>query len=450
MTTQTNPPLEALATWIRETDVHAAHRLQLLVQADHILMGGKEANGEARADLADRLERWRYQLLNEVETVRETMGRELVNVLDLAANELAGRNPRPPRDTRDAILDQSPDTGSLADAIACLAPDIALDDLGERARQITQENFAVSDSGDDGAAARRMLLYAPLYLSSHCINHCTYCGFRYPLEIERRHLSTEQATFQAEILRGRGFKHILLVGGDFPSLTTAEYYTEIIGRLVDRGISPAVEIAPQTTGGYAKMVQAGASGVTLYQETYDKELYAVYHPRGTKSSFDWRLEGLDRAAEAGMGRLGLGILLGLAEPQEDLLALMRHGRYLQTRFPDRTLAFSLPRIHEAPDNFQPPHTVDDETFVRFYCVLRVAFPRAELVLSTREPESLRHRLARLVITQISAGSSTIPGGYEDSDVVDPAGEQFPVCDQRTPAEVAEWLGNEGFEPRWEV
>lgn len=449
MTTQTNPPLESLSAWIRETDVHAAHRLPLLERVDRILLGDEEADGEDRADLAVRLERWRYQYLNEGDSCRQTMGRELVNTLDLAANELASRNPRPPRDTRNAVGDQSLDTGSLADAIACLAPDTTLDCLADRAKRITEENFSVTNSVD-GSASRRMLLYAPLYLSSHCINYCTYCGFRYPLEIERKHLSAEQALVQADILRGRGFKHILLVGGDFPSLTTPEYYTEIIGRLAARRIAPAVEIAPQATDAYARMVQAGARGVTLYQETYNEELYGVYHPRGTKSSFDWRLEGPDRAAEAGMDRLGLGILLGLAEPRQDLLALMRHGRYLETRFPEGTLAFSLPRIHDAPEGFRPPYIVDDEMFVRFYCVLRVAFPRAELVLSTREAEKLRHRLARIAITQMSAGSSTIPGGYEDSDGAATAGEQFAVCDQRTPAEVAQWLVREGFEPTWEI
>ena len=449
MTTQTNPPLESLAAWIRETDVHADHRLRLLKRADQALLGGNEASSEAPADLACRLERWRYQYLDEGESARQTMGRELVNTLDLVANELAGRSPRPPRDTRNAIVEQSLDTGSLADAIACLETNTPLEELAGRAGRITQENFATGAS-IDGSAARRMLLYAPLYLSSHCINYCTYCGFRHPLDIERKHLTSEQALVQAEILRGRSFRHILLVGGDFPSLTTSEYYTKIISLLAARGIAPAVEIAPQPTGEYAKMVQAGACGVTLYQETYNEELYAVYHPRGSKSSFDWRLEGLDRAAEAGMERLGLGILLGLAEPRQDMLALMRHGRYLQRRFPETTLAFSLPRIHDAPDNFQPPYCVDDETFVRFYCVLRVAFPRAELVISTREPESLRHRLAKLVITQMSAGSSTIPGGYEDSDGTEPADQQFPVRDQRTPAEVAGWLRSKGIDPIWEL
>ena len=450
MTTQTKSPLELLTAWIRETDDHASHRLALLERADCVLSGGEAADRKDRAELAARLERWRYQYLNEGESGRYGMGRELVATLDLAANELAGRCPRPPRDTRNAVRDRSFDVGSLADAIACLDPTVELADVARRARRITGENFAVTDSGDGSAETRRMLLYVPLYLSSYCINHCTYCGFRHPLAIRRRHLSAEQALAQAEILQNRGFKHILLVGGDFPSLTTPEYYTDIIGRLVDRGVAPAIEIAPQATDAYTKMAQAGACGVTLYQETYNEELYTVYHPRGTKASFDWRLEGLDRAAEAGVNRLGLGILLGLAEPRQDLLSLMRHGRYLESRFPDRTLAFSLPRIHDAPAGFEPPYTVDDETFVRFYCVLRTAFPRAELVLSTRESEALRHRLAKLVITQMSAGSSTIPGGYEDSGSSDTAGEQFPVCDHRSAARVADRLRGEGFEPTWEI
>ena len=129
---------------------------------------------------------------------------------------------------------------------------------------------------------------------------------------------------------------------------------------------------------------------------------------------------------------------------------MRHGRYLHSRFPDRTLAFSLPRIYEAPAGFRVPFPVDDETFVRMYCALRIAFPDAELVLSTRERAELRNRLAQICITQISAGSCTAPGGYEDSAGQPHAGEQFPVCDNRSPAEVAAWLENAGFQVTWQV
>jgi len=294
-----------------------------------------------------------------------------------------------------------------------------------------------------------MLLYAPLYLSSHCVNHCVYCGFRAPHSIRRKHLSVDEAVHQAEILHRRGFRHILLVAGDFPRLTTTDYYVDVIRAVVALGMSPAVEIAPQTTTSYAALAAAGACGVTLYQETYDEELYALYHPRGSKASYDWRLEGLERAAEAGMGRLGLGILLGLADPHKDLAAMLRHADYLHARFPNHTLAFSLPRIHQAPKNFETPYPVDDETFIRLYCALRVAMPRAELVLSTREPVWLRNRLAEICITQMSAGSSTIPGGYENGDD-ESGGEQFPVCDHRAPDEVAAWLQTAGFDIAWDV
>jgi 2-iminoacetate synthase len=294
-----------------------------------------------------------------------------------------------------------------------------------------------------------MLLYAPLYLSSYCINHCVYCGFRYPHDIPRRHLGREEVLDQADLLRARGLRHILLVAGDFPRLTTTAYYAEIIRALSARGLHVAVEIAPQSVASYAELVAAGACGVTLYQETFDERLYALYHPRGNKVSYDWRLEGLERAAEAGMKRLGLGILLGLGDPREDLVAMLRHARYLRERFPDRTLAFSLPRIYDAPQGFEPPYPVDDETFVRLYCALRIGFPASELVLSTREPAALRSRLAEICITQMSAGSCTVPGGYEDAGN-QTRGGQFPISDCRTPAEVAEWLCETGFEVVWEI
>jgi 2-iminoacetate synthase len=250
------------------------------------------------------------------------------------------------------------------------------------------------------------------------------------------------------ILRDRGFRHLLVVGGDFPSRTTTEFYAEILRVLVRDEIEPAIEIAPQSTQSYAELADAGACGLTLYQETYNQELYARYHIRGPKSSYHQRLESHDRAAEAGMQRLGLGILLGLADARDDLVAMMRHAAYLNNRFPDRTLAFSLPRIHDAPEEFEIPYPVSDEQLIRLYCALRLAFPEAELVLSTREPVELRSRLARICITQMSAGSSTAPGGYQMNG--EDLGEQFPVIDNRSPSEVADWLEAEGFRVCWSI
>jgi 2-iminoacetate synthase len=201
---------------------------------------------------------------------------------------------------------------------------------------------------------------------------------------------------------------------------------------------------------YARMARAGASGVTLYQETYQEELYRRVHPRGPKVWFDWRLEAPERAAEAGMKRLGLGILLGLADPALDLRCLIRHGKYLLNRFPELKLAFSLPRIHEAPDGFKSGVAVDDETFIRMYCALRFSFPTADLVLSTREPPALRDRLARICITQMSAGSCTAPGGYTRTENNSHAREQFPIFDHRTNAQVADALERSGFDLSWHI
>ena len=442
-------PLHPLCEWIRRVDDHAEARIDVLQRAAAILGGECQTSVSERRELADKIEHWRYQHLNARVGKLVTEDARLLDALDLAANELAGRQARPPRRTRDLLRDDSFGTGRVSEACEMLDEAYPLSRLIEQATALTIERFGEPASVASPGSDRRMLLYAPLYLSNHCINHCTYCGFRFPLQIERTHLTFDQAKLEANILIDRGFRHILLLGGDFPKLTTAEYYGEMIEYLAQRGVATAVEIAPQSTADYAKLVRAGACGVTLYQETYDEVLYAKYHPRGTKAWYDWRFEGLDRAAEAGMRRLGLGFLMGLADPMDDMKAMMRHAVYLQDRYPDCTLAFSLPRIHDAPQGFQPPHSIDDDLFVRFYCVLRLAFPEAQLVLSTRENAALRDRLATICITQMSAGSCTAPGGYESSECHS-SGEQFPVTDQRSVETVADWLTDHSFRLTWEI
>ncbi len=449
MSIEANLALPPLYEWIRRVDDHADARIDLLQRAAAVLGGDCEIGQSDRLELADKIERWRYQHLNARggHLVAEDM--QLLGALDLAAGELAGRSACPPRRTRELLGDESLVTARMAEAHEMLDEAYPLDQLVEQATELTIERFGDVTSEARPGLGRQMLLYAPLYLSNHCINHCTYCGFRYPLQIERTHLSFDQAKVEADILIDRGFRHILLVAGDFPKLTTPEYYAEVIDYLAKRGVATAVEIAPQSTAGYSTLVEAGACGVTLYQETYDETRYAEYHPRGSKAWYDWRFEGLDRAAEAGIYRLGLGVLLGLADPMEDIKAMMRHAAYLQDRYPDRTIAFSLPRIHEAPESFQPPHRIDDDLFIRMYCVLRLAFPEAHLVLSTRESVALRDRLATICITQMSAGSSTAPGGYEASEC-QPSGEQFPVADQRSVEAVADWLTDRAFDLTWEI
>ncbi|MFO0893043.1 MAG: hypothetical protein U0790_28390, partial [Isosphaeraceae bacterium] len=257
-----------------------------------------------------------------------------------------------------------------------------------------------------------------------------------------------QAVAEAEVLGRRGFRHLLVVAGEHPRLVSVEYLSEVVSALGDRDFVVAVEVAPQSTLGYTQLRRAGAVGVTLYQETYDPPTYAQLHPKGTKAWYDWRLEGPERAAEAGIPRVGLGVLLGLAEPRREMVSLIVHARYLLDRFHGLSLSLSLPRIHEAPEGFTPPHPIDDDAFVRLYCALRMAIPGANLVLSTREPASLRDRLAGCCITQMSAGSSTSPGGYQQQNAASDSLQQFPVVDQRPLAEIARRLRDERFEVVW--
>lgn len=321
--------------------------------------------------------------------------------------------------------------------------DASFDSLVEQAVELTRRHF----SSDPASPATnismwRMLLYAPLYVWNQCVNHCKYCGFNSTLDIDRESLDENRAIAESNVLTGWGIRHQLLVAGEFPQFEKEGRLERIAERLAQKGVIPSAEVAPRSVDGYRRLVDAGVNGITLFQETYDKSRYNDYHPRGPKSVYDWRLEGLDRAATAGIHRLGLGALLGLADPEEELASLVAHGLYLQQQYPDCRLGFNLPRLHTAPGAFQPPFLVDDDMFLRLYCILRLTFPTSEMVLSTRERPAFRNRLAKICITQMSAASSTAPGGYAERS----GEEQFAVSDSRSVAEVVAWLESEGFCP----
>jgi 2-iminoacetate synthase len=436
------PPLGVLEALTLRVNDHPEARLPLLRDALRTL----ETSGASipQPSLADRVERWRYQLVNHRSGRLDPDEAALADGLDRLTARLWGQE-RPTRCLRRALASARPETS----LVRAFDPTVSLESLEIEARALTLAHHGTAD------ARPRMMLYAPLYLANHCINYCLYCGFRFPAAMERQKLDAAQAGAEADELARRGFRHVLLVAGEHPGLVTVDYLADITRRLVARGHSIAVEVAPLSTLGYATLRDAGACGVTLYQEVYDESRYASYHPKGTKTWYDWRIEAPERAAEAGIKRLGLGILLGLGELVPELAALMAHGRYLEARFPGIRLAFSLPRIREAPEGFDPPVIVNDDQFLRAYCALRLAFPTATLTLSTREPAELRDRMARTMITQLSAGSSTAPGGYVacgsvTGDVASSCQQQqFPVFDHRSVNEVAESLSADGFALRYD-
>jgi len=294
---------------------------------------------------------------------------------------------------------------------------------------------------------RTMGLYAPLYLSNVCANRCLYCGFNRDSHAPRRRLTVEEAVAEAEILRAEGFTDLLLVSGEDRQHVTVEYLVELARILRKRFSSISIEIHQHSPDEYRRLFEAGIDGVTLYQESYDRMTYGRFHAAGPKADYQRRLQAPDAIGSAGARRVGLGVLLGLADWRIETLALAEHAHYLMRRYWQCQVSFSFPRLRPAQevDGLAFQHLLSDRDLVQMIVSLRLCFGDAGLVLSTRERAELRDRLVRLGITRISAGSRTNPGGYSGGKETV---EQFEVADDRTAAQVAEMIRGQGCEPVW--
>ncbi len=355
---------------------------------------------------------------------------------------------------------------SLADFATLLSPAGAteLESLCGRAQTLTRQRF--------GKVIR---LFAPLYLSNECINNCAYCGFSRDNPILRVTLGTDEMVREATALTDQGFRNILLVAGEHPKFVSNGYLAECTRVL--HGLVPSVslEVGPMETADYEPIVQAGADGLVVYQETYDRDLYARLHTAGPKRDFDWRMECPERAYAAGFRRLGLGALYGLGDWRAEAICVAAHAAYLLRHCWKAMLTVSLPRIRPCAGEFQPLSHLDDRDLVRLIAAFRLFLPDVGLVLSTREPAWLRDGLFPLGITHASAGSHTEPGGYTgaghakihqtvrgrivdagagasivptDSGRSTNATGQFVIADDRPPAEVAALIRRLGYEPVW--
>ncbi len=326
---------------------------------------------------------------------------------------------------------------SLAGLPALLSPAAApyLEAMAQQARDVTLQRF--------GRAVR---LFAPLYVSNACLSSCTYCGFSKHLDVVRRTLTVEQVVDEAQSLVQQGFRHLLLVSGEHRLEVSSDYLVQCIEAL--RPVVPSLSIETQTWSDdtYARLVEAGLEGVVHYQETYDRARYAEVHTAGWKRDYDRRLASTERAAEAGVRRLGIGALLGLSQDwRADVQAVAEHALWLQRNYWRTEVTVSLPRIKPSASGFQPLVPVTDAEYVQAMSALRLVAPEVGIVLSTREPAVLRDGLVRIAVTTMSAGSSTEPGGYLHPGE---AQEQFAISDERSPAEVAAMLEAAGYEPVW--
>lgn len=324
------------------------------------------------------------------------------------------------------------------DNFACLlSPQISdaqLELLASQAQRITRQRFG-----------RTIQLYAPLYLSNECHNGCKYCGFSADNDLPRKTLSLAEIEREARVIRGQGFRHMLLLTGEAPEVAGLDFLEAAVKQVKPHCGSVSIEVFPMETAGYARMVAAGVDGLTLYQETYDPELYRELHPYGPKSDFNFRLQAPEAAGAAGMRRIGVGALLGLGDCLTDAFYTGLHALYLARRFWRTQVLISFPRLRPAEGGFQPRSSVSDRQLTQFICASRLLIHEAGLILSTRESAELRDNLLPLGITQMSAGSCTAPGGYGDDN---DEGQQFTISDQRSPKEFAVQLAARGYEAVW--
>jgi len=363
------------------------------------------------------------------------------------------------------ILDNLPleESETVRTFRALIAPknNAELDRLALHARALTLQHFG-----------RTMRLFAPLYLSNECINSCRYCGFSRENPILRATLSVDEVVKEAQHLAAAGFRQLLLVAGEHPKFVSRDYLADCVRALLNDFSSISIEIAPMETEDYVPIVEAGAEGLVVYQETYNRAIYDQLHLAGPKKDFAWRLVCPERGYDAGFRRIGIGALLGLAPWREEAVALAAHLEYLLKRCWKSSLTVSVPRLRPAAGEFRPRFPISDRDLVHIVCALRVAFPKVGIVLSTREPAALRDLLIQVGVTMMSAGSHTEPGGYTGQgkekvhltvrgrivppDVVpgtndrddDIATAQFEIGDSRSPQEIAAVLRRNGIEPVW--
>ncbi|MSU03821.1 MAG: 2-iminoacetate synthase ThiH [Pedosphaera sp.] len=343
-----------------------------------------------------------------------------------------------------------------------LAASASLETMSQRSQELTRQRF--------GKVIR---FFAPLYLSNECINNCKYCGFSRDNAILRVTLNPEEVAVEARALKAQGFRHILLVAGEHPKFISTTYLAECVAVLQAEIPGISLEIGPMETEDYRPLVAAGAEGLVVYQETYDRLVYDEMHTAGPKKNFDWRLETPERAYEAGFRRLGIGALFGLSDWRVEALALAAHADYLLRHCWRAQLTLSLPRLRPHAGEFEPLTSLSDRELVQLISAFRLVFPDVGLVLSTREPATLRDNLIPLGITHMSAGSHTEPGGYTGAGkdnihrtqrgriipLAEGASEfapqparatnatgQFDIADDRTPLEVAAMVSRLGYEP----
>ncbi len=324
--------------------------------------------------------------------------------------------------------------------------------------EILAEVYGLARRIKERIYGRRIVMFAPLYLSDYCVNRCSYCGYNCDNKIGRRKLTQEELAEEVRVLESLGHKRLALEVGEDPVNCPIDYVLECIKTIYslkfENGVIRRVNvnIAATTVEDYQKLKEAGIGTYILFQETYHKPTYLAVHKGGPKRNYEWHTQAHDRAMQAGIDDVGVGALFGLYDWRYDTVGMLMHAEHLEAALGVGPHTLSVPRIRAAEGvNAQDyPYLVSDDDFKKIVAVLRLAAPYAGMILSTREPMGYRDEVIAVGISQVSAGSCTGVGGYAHThklgfeDVV----PQFQPEDHRSPIEVLKDLLKDGYIPSY--
>ena len=302
----------------------------------------------------------------------------------------------------------------IDDFMALISPaaDKYLEKMAFLSRMYTQQRFG-----------KTIQMYVPLYITNSCTNHCVYCGFQHDNPIKRVILKDEEIVNECKAIRRIGpFENLLIVTGENPRDAGVDYLENALRLARPYFSNLTIEVMPLKSEEYYRLTRSGLNGVVCFQETYNKDRYKVYHPKGMKSKFEWRVNGFDRMGQAGVHKIGMGVLIGLEDWRTDT-TMMRPSE----------------------GHFQPNVVMTDRQLAQLIFAYRIFDHDVDISISTRESPNFRNNITTLGVTSMSAGSKTEPGGYF---TYPQALEQFAVSDERSPEEVEKAIKQQGYEVVW--
>ncbi len=325
--------------------------------------------------------------------------------------------------------------------------------------ELLQEMFKTAREIKEKIYGKRIVIFAPLYVSNYCINNCEYCGYKHSNDsFTRKKLNMEELKEEVRVLEGLGHKRLALEVGEDPIHTPIEYVLECIKNIYsikfDNGSIRRinVNIAATTVEEYKMLKAADIGTYILFQETYHKETYEKVHPRGPKHNYNYHTTAMDRAREAGIDDVGIGVLYGLYEYKYETIAMLMHAEHLENTTGVGPHTVSVPRLRPAENVSLKdyPHLVSDHEFKKLVAVLRLAVPYAGMILSTREDIKFREEVLAVGVSQVSAGSCAGVGGYADEHNNRKSGDkpQFEIGDHRSPKEIIGSLCAGGYIPSY--